>query len=306
MTRAAVVSFWHPLRSIPASTKRGGPSALQGVACTISPSSWAIARPRGARWSAGFVPQCTRARFPPCWAPPLGRPQRPPPALTPAVPEPTVVAAARALSRAPGRRRRPRVAGGGLCLPLLARVHFEPLVSQAHAPGATMVPAPSALLRVLVLTRLDKARRRHINDFTCDAAGGLVAGLHGPPQTSSATAYASRTGRDHQQKFLSGWIGAVAPVWCPHAHPCSLDFPPLPFRGDATGLAQPSLPRRGKAGTSGRSFLAHEPTSPGVCAANAHLPRRAQADEALQCVALWPALTGGNPQWRSFASKAVP
>src|SRR5262249_30154157 len=184
--------------------------------------------------------------------------------------------------------------------------HFEPLVSQAHAPGATMVPAPSALLRVLVLTRLDKARRRHINDFTCDAAGGLCAGLHGPPQTSSATAYASRTGRDHQQKFLSGWIGAVAPVWCPHAHPCSLDFPPLPFRGDATGLEQPSLPRRGKAGTSGRSFLAHEPTSPGVCAANAHLPRRAQADEALQCVALWPALTGGNPQWRSLSFQAVP
>ena len=72
MTRAAVVSFWHPLRPIPASTKRGVPSALQGVACTMSPSSWAIARPRGARWSAGFVPQCTRARFPPCWAPPPG------------------------------------------------------------------------------------------------------------------------------------------------------------------------------------------------------------------------------------------
>jgi hypothetical protein len=44
----------------------------------------------------------------------------------------TVVADARALSLAPGRRRRTRVAGVFLFLPLLARVHFEPLVRDAR------------------------------------------------------------------------------------------------------------------------------------------------------------------------------
>lgn len=92
----------------------------------------------------------------------------------------------------------------------------------------------------------------------------------------------------------------------PHANPCSLDFHPIPFRGNATGLDQPSLPRRGKAGTSVRSCCAPEHESRVVCSANAHLTRRDQAGEALQVVELWQELTGGKPQWLSFDAKAVP
>ena len=122
--------------------------------------------------------------------PPLGRPQRQPQAPTPAVPETTVVADVRAWSLAPGRRLRTRVAGVVLFLPLLARVPFEPLVSQASSPGSTMVPAPSALLSLLVLKLVDKERRSHINDFHCAAAVGWLAGLNVPPKKSSATDYA--------------------------------------------------------------------------------------------------------------------
>jgi hypothetical protein len=104
-----------------------------------------------------------------------------------ALPETTVVAAARAWSLAPGRRRRTRVAGWLLFLPWLARVHGEPLVSDASSPGSALVPAPSALLRLLVLQLLDKERRSHSNDLHCDEAVGLLAGLTGPPKTSSAT-----------------------------------------------------------------------------------------------------------------------
>ena len=116
------------------------------------------------------------------------------------------------MSLAPGRRLRTRVAGVFLFLPLLARVHFEHLVSQASYPGSTMVPATSALLSLLVLKLLDKERRSHINDFNFDEAVGLFAGLNVPPKKSYATDYSYRTVRDHQQKLLSGWIGAVAPV----------------------------------------------------------------------------------------------
>jgi hypothetical protein len=169
------------------------------------------------------------------------------------------------LSLAPGRRLRTRGAGVFLFLPLLARGHFEPLVSHARSPGSTLVPATRALLSVLVLTLLDKERRSHSTDFHFDEAVGLVAGLHVPPKQSYATDYSSRTVRDQQQKFLAGWLGAVAPVLFPQAHPCSLDLHPIPFRGDATGLDQHYLPKRGKAGTSVLSFFAQEHESQVVC-----------------------------------------
>jgi hypothetical protein len=210
------------------------------------------------------------------------------------------------LSLAPGRRLRTRVAGVFLFLPLLARVHFAHLVSQASDPGSTMVPATSALLRLLVLKLLDKERRRHIHAFHCDEAVGLLAGLNGPPKQSYATDSSYRTGRDHQHKILSGWLGAVAPVLFPQAHPFSLAFPPIPFRGDATGLDQHYLPKRGKAGTSVLSFCAQEHASQVVCSANANRTRRDPAGEALQCVEFWQDLTGVPPQWLYFDSKVVP
>src|SRR3989475_5295075 len=160
----------------------------------------------------------------------MGRPQRQPQAPAPAVPEMTVVADARALSLAPGRRLRTRVAGVFLFLPLLARVHFEHLVSDASYPGSAMVPATSALLSLLALKLLDKERRSHIDDFNFDEAVGLFAGLNIPPKKSYATAYSYGTVREHQQKLLSAWVGALAPILFPKAKSFALDFHPIPFR----------------------------------------------------------------------------
>ena len=129
-------------------------------------------------------------RSPPlCGQPPLGRPQRQPQTPDAAVPETAVVADTRALSLAPGRRLRTRVAGVLLFLPFWARVHFEQLVSDASSPGSAMVPATSALLSLRVLKLLDKERRSHSNAFHCDEAMGLCAGLNVPPKKSYATAY---------------------------------------------------------------------------------------------------------------------
>lgn len=47
-----------------------------------------------------------------------------------------------------------------------------------------MVPAPAALLSLLVLKLLDKERRSHIGDFDQDAAVGACAGLNVLPQKS--------------------------------------------------------------------------------------------------------------------------
>jgi len=69
-----------------------------------------------------------------------------------------------------------------LFLPLLARLRFDRLVSQAGYPGSRMVPAVSALLSLLALKLLDKERRSHISDFDFDEALGLFAGLNVLPK----------------------------------------------------------------------------------------------------------------------------
>src|SRR4030095_6784810 len=153
---------------------------------------------------------------------------------------------------------------------------------------------------------LDKARRSSSNDLNFDEAVGLCAGRKVPPQKSYATDYHYHHTRDHQHKFLSGWIGPVAPVLFPPANTFSLDLHPIPFRGDATGLDQHSLPTRGTAGPSVLSFCAQEHESQVVCDANAHLTRRDQASEALQFGEFWQELTGVHPQWLSFDAKVVP
>jgi hypothetical protein len=151
-----------PARHRPAVRLSGDLVALHGLQVSRTSASW---------------------RGPPLFVQPhLGRPQRQPQTPAPAFPEPPVVADARALSLTPGRRLRTRVAGLFLFLPLLARVHFEHLVSAASYPGSAMVPATSALLSLLVLKLLDKERRSHINDFNFDEAVGLCAGLNVPPK----------------------------------------------------------------------------------------------------------------------------
>jgi hypothetical protein len=88
------------------------------------------------------------------------------------------------LSLVPGRRLRTRVAGIFLFLPLLARLHFDQIVRQASYPSSRMVSAANALLSLLALKLLDKERRSHINDFSCDEALGLFAGLNVLPKKS--------------------------------------------------------------------------------------------------------------------------
>lgn len=210
------------------------------------------------------------------------------------------------MSLTPGRCLRTRLAGLFLFLPLLARVQFDQIVNRAGYPGSEMVPATSALLSLLTLKLLDKERRSHINDFNFDEAVGLFAGLNIPPKKTYATDYSYRTVREHQQQLLSGWVGALAPLLFSQAKSFALDFHPIPFRGDATGLEKHYLPRRGKADTSVLSFFAREQESRALCYANANLTRRDQAGEVMRFVEFWHGITEADPEWLYFDSKAAP
>jgi hypothetical protein len=221
-------------------------------------------------------------------------------------PETPATADVRVLRLTPGRRVRTRVAGIFLLLPLLARVRFDRLVAQAGYPGSRLVPATSALLSLLALKLLDKERRSHINDFNCDEALGWFAGLNILPKKSYATDYSYRTQRQHQQRLLSGWVAALAPLLFPQAKAFSLDFHPIPYRGDPSGLDNHYIAKRGKASPSILTLFAQEQERRVLCYANANLTRTDQDAEPMRFVEFWHDLTGEDPEWLYFDSKLVP
>lgn len=211
----------------------------------------------------------------------------------------------RQLSLVPGRQLRTRLAGVFLFLPLLARLGFDQLVAGAGYPGSKMVPGSSALLALLALKLLDKERHCHIDDFNFDPALGLFAGLNILPKKSFATDYSYRTQRAQQVALLQGWVQGLWPLMFPEADTFSLDFHPIPYRGDPSGLDRHYLPRRGVAGPSVLSFFVLEQKSRVLCYANANLTRADQNGELLRFVEFWHAITGADPQWLYFDSRLI-
>ena len=198
---------------------------------------------------------------------------------------------------------RTRLAGLFLFLPLLAQLGFDHLVREAGYPGSRMIPAPSAMLSLLVLKLLDKERRSHIDDFNFDEALGLFAGLNVLPKKSFATDYSYRTQRTHQEKLLSTWVGQLAPHLFPQPEIFNLDFHTIPYRGDQAELENHYQPCRGKAGPSVLTFFAQEQKSQVLCYANANLLRDDQPGEVLRFVEFWHDVTGSDPHWLCFDSR---
>ena len=87
-------------------------------------------------------------------------------------------------------------------MPLLARLGFDRLIAEAGYPGSEMVPALSAILSLLALKLLDKERRSHIDDFNCDEAVGLFAGLNVPPKKAQ-TQHSCYEGQSSEPKTVN-------------------------------------------------------------------------------------------------------
>jgi len=200
-------------------------------------------------------------------------------------------------------RVRTRAAGVFLFLPLLAEMGFDKLVSKAGYPGSKMVPADAALLSLLALKLLRKERLSHIDDYNLDPALGLFAGLNVLPKKSFATNYSYRTERVHQQRLLGGWVRKLSSLLLPEAKSFSLDFHPIPYRGEEAVLENHFIPCRGKACPSVQSFFAQEHENQVFCYANANLTRDEQSQEVIRFVDYWKDLTGQNPEWLYFDSK---
>jgi hypothetical protein len=198
------------------------------------------------------------------------------------------------------------MAGIFLFLPLLARLRFDTLVRKAGYPGSQMIPDASALLSLLALKLLDKERRSPIDDFNFDEALGLFAGLNVLPKKTYATDYSYRTQRRNQRQLLSGWIAALAPLLFPQGNTFALDFHPIPYRGDPTGLENHYIPTRGKAHPRVQTFFAQEHDSRVLCYANAEVTRNTQAGEVMRFVEFWHEVAGQDPRWLYLDSKVTP
>jgi hypothetical protein len=125
------------------------------------------------------------------------------------------------------------------------------------------------------------------------------------PKKSFLTEYSYRTTREHQRALLTGWVGALSSQLFPQANTFSLDFHPIPYRGEAAGLERHYVPLAGKAEPSVLSFFALEQDSRVLCYANANLLRAEQPGEVLRFVAFWHELTGSDPAWLYFDSKVT-
>jgi hypothetical protein len=200
-------------------------------------------------------------------------------------------------------RFRTRAAGVFLFLPFLVRMKFDAIVREAGYVGTQMIPPDAAILSLLVLKLLRKERLSHIDDYNLDQALGLFAGLNILPKKSFSTDYSYRTQRQCQQNLLGSWIKNVAPILLPDAKSFSLDFHPIPYRGDEAMLENHYIPCRGQACPSVQTFFAQDHKNHVFCYANANLVRDEQSAEVLRFVDYWKDLTGENPEWLYFDSK---
>ncbi len=200
---------------------------------------------------------------------------------------------------------RTRLAGVFLFLPLLARLRFEQLVERAGYAGSSMIPATAALLSLLALKLLDKERRSHVNDFNFDEGLGLFAGLNVLPKKSFLTEYSYRNTHRQQRALLAGWVRELSGLLFEQAEAFTVDFHPIPYRGEAAGLERHYIPLSGKASPSVLSFFALEHDSRVLCYAHADLTRAEQAGEVLRFVDFWHELTGADPTWLYFDSKVT-
>ena len=166
-----------------------------------------------------------------------------------------------------------------------------------------MIPADAALLSLLALKLLRKERLSHIDDFNEDEGLGLFAGLNVLPKKSFATDYSYRTQRQQQEKLLGSWVMKLSPILLPEAKAFSLDFHPIPYRGEEAVLENHYIPCRGQACPSVQTFFAHEHEKQVFCYANANITRDEQSKEVLRFVDYWKDLTGQNPDWLYFDSK---
>jgi hypothetical protein len=224
----------------------------------------------------------------------------------PAVPAAPAVTDARRLDLSEGHSLYSRVAGVFVFLPFLLEAGLADVAVRARMAGTKMIPPVSYVLSLLALKLLDKERKSHVSDWNFDQALGLFAGLNVLPKTTATEDYSYRLVESQHNALLAEWMRATYPILCPQgASAFAFDFHTIPHRGQDTGLENHYAPMRGKAVQSVLTCFARAVDNPLLCYGQADIVRAEQNEMVLRFVRYWKELTGANPDWLYFDSKAT-
>ena len=197
-------------------------------------------------------------------------------------------------------------AGVFMFLPFLNAVGFDQLIGQAQWPGTKMIPACSYGLTSLLLKLLARERKSHIDEWSCDSAMGLFAGLNVPPKKQATTDYSYRLSSRHLENFMGGWAKAAYPYLCPDgANEFALDAHTIAYRGRDDLLQTHYVPTQGKKKPAIISFFARTINLPFLCYALADLRKDELSGLPLRFADYWNNLVGKQPEWLYFDSRTT-
>lgn len=193
---------------------------------------------------------------------------------------------------------------GGLFLfmPMLARLPFAKIISEAGFPGTKMIPADHAVRSILALKLFGNARHTHVMSDVFDEGLGLFAGLNIIPKTSFLSQYSCRVEPQTHPLLLRSWFDAIKDLGYEHGSSFDLDFHTIPSHGEDPLLQKHYLSRRSRQQKGILAFVANDTHNRAFCYVNADLRKETQNDEILRFIEFWKQKSGKLPEELVFDS----
>jgi transposase len=193
---------------------------------------------------------------------------------------------------------------GGLFLfmPMLARLPFAKIISEAGFPGTKMIPADHAVRSILALKLFGNARHTHVMSDVFDEGLGLFAGLNIIPKTSFLSQYSCRVKPQTHPLLLRSWFDAIKDLGYEHGTSFDLDFHTIPSHGEDPMLQKHYLSRRSRQQKGILAFVANDTHNRAFCYVNADLRKETQNDEILRFIEFWKQKSGRLPEELVFDS----
>ncbi len=200
------------------------------------------------------------------------------------------------------RRFSTKFGGLFLFLPMLARLPFAQIISEAGFPGTKMIPPDHAIRSILALKLFGNARHTHVMSDVFDEGLGLFAGLNIIPKTSFLSQYSCRVEPQTHPLLLRSWFDAIKDLGYEHGTSFDLDFHTIPSHGEDPILQKHYLSRRSRQQKGILAFVANDTDNRAFCYVNADLRKETQNNEILRFIEFWKQKSGELPEELVFDS----
>jgi hypothetical protein len=194
---------------------------------------------------------------------------------------------------------------GGLFLfmPYLARVPLDRILQQSGFPGSQAIPALQAMLALLSLKLIGKARKSHVMSAVLDEGLALFAGLNAIPKRSFLTEYSCRIEPAAYPLLMRHWFDAVNDLGLKRGASFDLDFHTIPFHGEDALVEKHYVSKRSRRQKGLLAFVARDGEQNVFCYANAEIRKQDQNTEIMRFAEFWKTRTGRYPAELVFDSR---